>query len=125
MRARWALAMTVLAVCGSAITKDADAQSVSLLLIHNDDTHARRVQIAVGQIAPCDSPQDQLVFDETIAPQSTRGVALPAAMICGRNTSADSAINWDTSRVFPVGFCRFEFGHRVCSAQTTDFTIAP
>ena len=74
----------------------ADAPTVAY--VRNLGTAAARVQIALGHTTPCDSTDNQIVFDGTIAGGETRAIPMGDAVVaCAHHTSANSTIDWQPS----------------------------
>jgi hypothetical protein len=77
---------------------DARAEVPTTMYITNLGTRSTRVQVALGSTAPCDSRENQLIADGVLQPGERRTLLVNAIIVCARNTSGGSTIDWTESQ---------------------------
>jgi hypothetical protein len=77
---------------------------VTTLIIRNVGEHTARVQVALGVTEPCDSSDNEMVFDAKVAPGETRMVPVGGVIACARHTSSWGDIDFVPSRWIYGGF---------------------
>lgn len=105
VRALWT---TVIALSFASRVSDVHAGAPTTMFVHNLGAGTTRVQVALGSVAPCDSPDNRLMFDGVVLAGEWRALSLAEAVVaCVRNTSAGSRLDWGPSRWITGGFrCR-------------------
>jgi hypothetical protein len=81
----------------------ASASDPTSLVVRNVGAPATRVQIALGDTLPCDSPDNRLVFDGALGGGEARVLSVPEPCVCARNTTGGSPIDFGPSRRFCGG----------------------
>lgn len=107
--------LTAVALLCALVAADGRANadgSETTMVITNHGTRPGRVQVALGSVLPCDSPDNHMMLDATIGPGEARALGLGiAAVACVRNTSPGSTIDWGQSRWVNGGYrCRYRRG---------------
>jgi hypothetical protein len=90
--------VVALVVAPLACTAVARAEQPTVMVIRNVGVRSVRVQVALGPAFPCDSSENRVVFDGSVAPGTARVLELGDAVVaCARKTSAGTILDWGPS----------------------------
>jgi len=98
MQTRWPVVLGMALTC-TAMPGPARAETPVPVFVRNLGRGVSRVQLAIGSTLPCDARDNALVFDERLRPGEVRALVVPlgTVVLCARNTSAGSTIDWGPS----------------------------
>jgi hypothetical protein len=90
---------------------EARADAPTTMYVTNYGAQPSRVQVAVGSTFPCDSSDNHLLLDAVLAPGERRTLFVNGIIVCARNTSGGSVLDWGPSQWLLGGYrCRTRKG---------------